>query len=956
MPLSFPVPEPNDWGKTQAAARGRLLYIGNDNDLFLVTLVSADGQSWQQATGPAGDTPDLSSYSAARTENRWFVAGFNSTPERVLYRSADIQGNGWERVMVSPFANAELGADAIHGTATGRLIAILGTSVATSDNAGDTWTQRAALPAPNTAGAVAGNSSRFVEINGEIFFLSPDNRVFRSIDEGVTFTASGPVFPTSGPVDGFAVSSGGLWYALRSGETDLRVSSNQGATWQYYADIWSPIPGSNSIVALAQGALGAVILRGDTSNTGLIEAYQYDEDWTLEYLDDSFGGDALDVRTGLHKTEGAWAFFGGFYSMPEWKVFSLSSDPSLGVPPTVLLATGQQISQRFGRANEASTPAPWRYLSRAPSMQRAPSNGWFGGGRWLFRDDDHRLVGTSDLLNYSSPANPYAPQVAPVTGVAFGNGRWYARFPNGLVADYARSTDGSTGSAWALLDVSIAPDAGWANGNLGVFETSTGALISRIRREQTFVSPFNRFVRSVDGGATWSFANMSTAADASGGLARASISEYQGRLLWSAENSAAWFSEDDGVSWSRVPTPPPYTASSSVAYKNALVVWCIDGAQPQFSINNGGAWAPVPGAATEARRNYARMAENGRVFLLQLATEPFGWPSEAGYGIRVLYTDDGTAWTQIPTDQFAPYVVTGSRPPSVDNVLFLDIGDSALSVGANDLVLMARRDEQGDDREPDLFAAFDLSGLPPPVVGESSQVQAVGTVFDAQFGQATLRLFVQAAALPPTAQIPAPFRVFPQTGRSTGRAPQTLFGEPWGVQPLLIGQRWTVMARGRSVAEIGLPTAIGGLVRQATGLAITQFGVGLARVLQRAAGASSVAWGTAVVVSRVRAVGARSVSWGAGRLALGHVAASVRAGVRFGRRAVARSAVRPHRSFGWRSVWIGHPRGRRIVGYRAEGAGQSAVGVAQALVRFRALHLPPEGRFGQARVTRTPSC
>jgi len=99
MPNSFPTPGAYQW-RTQAAARGRLLYIGRDintydmdlGDYALSTFVSADGQAWQRAAGPgpAGEIPDFSPYSVARSEDRWFVTGVWTGLGYVFYRSADI--------------------------------------------------------------------------------------------------------------------------------------------------------------------------------------------------------------------------------------------------------------------------------------------------------------------------------------------------------------------------------------------------------------------------------------------------------------------------------------------------------------------------------------------------------------------------------------------------------------------------------------------------------------------------------------------------------------------------------------------------------------------------------------------------------------------------------------------------------------------------------------------------
>jgi len=276
------------------------------------------------------------------------------------------------------------------------------------------------------------------------------------------------------------------------------------------------------------------------------------------------------------------------------------------------------------------------------------------------------------------------------------------------------------------------------------------------------------------------------------------------------------------------------------------------------------------------------------------------------------------------------------------------------------------------------FTGAEDSGPSPPQIPEQLG-EATGWQASIQFGQAIAPLpqFVSAQALEPGAafgnpsipvfysaqSLPAQTRfgiaAFPVnlSLEQAGSAPSIIFGDPWALQPFLVGQNWQLQSQGFRPTGFGQPEAFGLRNLPAQGTQFGVYGAPKVRLLQEVVSLWDLPeFGAGRAAHGLRAAGFRVSAWGLGRVALGYLARSLNPTRRFGRRPSARNSRINHRSFSWRPVRFGRARGARIFGFRAAGEAKAQMGAAHALVSFRALHTAPESRFGRAIITRTPAC
>lgn len=193
--------------------------------------VTADFATYAVTTPPNPGSGSLFPSDAVSDGVRWYVVNANSG----WMRSTDgLTGTTWQtpsNQIISTTRNAP-GASAIGVTATGRLIALAGKWICTSDDGGDTWNERGTV-VNDYPSSSDDKYARVRQFEDGTIVLTSGESVFRvSTDNGVTWSVVNP--GVAEVIASVAKIAAGYCVTYDNGYALSRVSTDNGATWANY--------------------------------------------------------------------------------------------------------------------------------------------------------------------------------------------------------------------------------------------------------------------------------------------------------------------------------------------------------------------------------------------------------------------------------------------------------------------------------------------------------------------------------------------------------------------------------------------------------------------------------------------------------------------------------------------------------------------------------------------------
>jgi hypothetical protein len=521
---------------------------------------------------------------------------------------------------------------------------------------GTQWVQlvtSASMPAAFlAANAGSGNTGQGVyeiqiaDSNTQIFYMMFDGYVFKSTNQGTTWTQTSFAQVTAGPNDSFAQygqkmaidpNNPNIVY-VGSSTSGLFVTTDGGVTWQRVSQV--PVsaldssgdgnsPGITGI--LFDPAVGGVVngvtqtIFAESNGNGVYRSTNGGASWTLLSGGPTTVVNAAVSSTGVYyATDGTdlWSFANGTWTKPQ------TSINGAGI---------QAVAVNPSNPNEIVLVSPAGYLDVS----------YDAGATWSGIDWSSNSVNSTDI-----PWLKGANEGANSNYLTIGGAAFNPLVPNQLIAS---AGTGVWNASVPTSNLQWNTPVTWNDQSLGIEQLVANSIIvapggkpvlASWDRPFIYVSDINAYpttygpVDSSDIVAGWSIDYASSSPNFLVGIAE----------WWGKEESG--YSTDGGQTWtpfaSEIPGASTQFMGGTIAASSPTnIVWApAGGFQPYYTTNGGQTWSPVvlPGVSSWANFDFAYYLDTRTVTADRVLTNTF-YLFDAGQGLFTS-TNGGATWTK----------------------------------------------------------------------------------------------------------------------------------------------------------------------------------------------------------------------------------------------------------------------------------------------------------------------
>ena len=491
---------------------------------------------------------------------------------------------------------------------------------------------------------------QIADSNTQILYMTYDGYVFKSTNQGTTWTQTSFAQVSAGPNDAYAQY--GQKMAIDPNNPNivyvgtplegLFVTSNGGATWQKVSQVPVSVLDSNGdgnspgiTGLLFDPAIGGVVggvtqtIFAESNGNGVYESTNGGVSWTLLSGGPTTVVNAAVSSTGVYyATDGTnlWIFANGTWTEP---TVSMSG------------AGIQAIAVNPSNPNEIVLVSPAGYLDVS----------YNAGATWSGVDWDSNNVSSTDIPWLTAANESPGGDFLDTGGVAFnplvpnqiivsaGTGVWNASVPQGLTSDTSVTyNDQSIGIEQLVANEIIVPPGG-------------NPVVASWDRPFFYISNLDAYpstygpVNSVNINAGWSVDYASSDPSFIVGL---------------TDYGASVYSDNGGQTWANFASTPPFPGNANggtiaASTPENIVVAPADGVQPYYTLNGGATWNPIvlPGISSWSGFEGSYFTDERSVTADRVLANTF-YLLYPGNGVYET-TNGGVSWTQVYSGDITPY-------------------------------------------------------------------------------------------------------------------------------------------------------------------------------------------------------------------------------------------------------------------------------------------------------------